>query len=378
MIDKSINKTKIFFCAGTAGELIKLYPLFARLEAQNTEWWFLFTGQSPVNFRKQWDDFGLPKDRIVTLLDSVNDLRTSAQALSWFLKAVLLTKRNLTESILPLVGTAPSPNDVILIHGDTLSTLIGAVVGKRLGLGRIAHVEAGLRSPQTFKPFPEEITRRIVSRIANLHFPQDKVAQENLERARVKGKIICTGTNTLFDAIIDVNRNFPNTKIPEQPYVVANLHRFENLNSNVRWSAMVDTLCLAAKKYKVYFVQHPPAAEKIANDSAAAKRLLDSGVVLLPRQPFTSFIRMIHGAYFVISDGGSNQEECAYLGKPCLVLRDSTERVEGLNGGSCLLTKFDNNLIVEFLENPELYLRPALNSGDSPTTIIVNSILESY
>jgi UDP-N-acetylglucosamine 2-epimerase (non-hydrolysing) len=378
MTDKSINKTKIFFCAGTAGELIKLYPLFARLDGQNIEWWFLFTGQSPVNFRKQWDDFGLPKDKIVTLFDSLNDLRTSAQALRWFFKAARLTKRNLVERILPVVGAAPSSNDVIIIHGDTLSTLIGAVVGKRTGFGRIAHVEAGLRSPQIFKPFPEEITRRIVSRIANLHFPQDKVAQQNLERARVSGEIICTGTNTLFDAIIDVDRNFPNTKIPEQPYVVANLHRFENLNSNVRWPAMLDTLCLAAKKYKIYFVQHPPAAEKIASDSAAAKKLIDAGVVLLPRQPFTSFIRMIHGAYFVISDGGSNQEECAYLGKPCLILRDSSERVEGLNGGSCLLTKFDNSLINQFLENPDLYLRPALNRGDSPTTIIVNRILEPY
>lgn len=378
MMVKSINKTKIFLCAGTAGELIKLYPLFSRLEANNAEWWVLFTGQSPFNFKKQWDDFGLPKNRIVTLLDSVNDLRTTAQALGWFLRALFLTKGKLVESIFRLVGAAPSPNDVILIHGDTLSTLIGAVIGKRLAIGRIAHVEAGLRSPQTFKPFPEEITRRIVSRIANLHFPQDLVAHENLDRARVKGRIICTGTNTLFDAIIDVNQKFSNTKIPEQPYVIANLHRYENLNSKMRWSAMVDTLCLAAKKYKVYFVQHPPAAEKIANDSVAAKKLLDSGVVLLPRQPFTDFIQMIHGAYFVISDGGSNQEECAYLGKPCLIMRDATERIEGLNGGSCILTKFDTNLIVKFLENPEFYLRPAISYDESPTSIIVNSILETY
>ena len=369
------NKKPVLLCAGTAGELIKLYPILVRLEEMGANWSFLFTGQSPVNFWKQWDDFRLSGKRVITLLKTRQDLKTSRQALGWFMRAITTSARRTRATIEKELGPIDLKQAAVLVHGDTLSTLVGAIIAWRMGVGGIGHVEAGLRSDTLFKPFPEEISRRMVSRIANMHFPQDHVASGNLQKGRVKGEIISTEINTLYDALYDVERYFPDCAIPEKPYVVANLHRFENLNSAVRWQAMVDTLCEAAKRYPVYFVQHPPAAQKLETDLPAKERLVKAGVVLLPRQPFTSFIRMIHGAYFVISDGGSNQEECAYLGIPCLILRDTTERVEGLNGGSCLLSKFDKNLIEQFLSNPDAYQREALSVAVSPSALVVDHIL---
>ena len=375
MYKENNRRHGVIICAGTAGELIKLYPLLIRLDDAQAQWCFLFTGQSPVNFWSQWDDFNLPRSKVVTLLHTKYDLKTTVQALFWFIRAALAPIKNVKQKVFDQLDEVDSHNTTVIVHGDTLSTLIGAVFAKRLGVLKVAHVEAGLRSSMLFKPFPEEITRRIVSRIANIHFPQDELASLNLSRSRVGGVVLPTKINTLYDALFDVEQRFADFKVPSGAYVVANLHRFENLNSSLRWNAMIETLCQAAKNYKVYFVQHPPAAQKLESDSGAKERLINAGVTLLPRQPFTSFMRMIHGAHFIISDGGSNQEECAYLGKPCLILRDTTERVEGLDGGSCLLTKFDKNLITDFLEFPDSYRRDPISVDESPSSIIVNYCL---
>lgn len=369
------NSQPVLLCAGTAGELIKLYPILVQLEEVEATWRFVFTGQSPVNFWKQWNDFRLPSQKVITMLETIQDLKTSRQALAWFVRAITSSVSNIRNCLEKELGVIELKKVAVLVHGDTLSTLVGAVVARRLDVGIIGHIEAGLRSDTLLKPFPEEITRRMVSRIANMHFPQDNTAYENLKRGKIKGKIVSTEINTLYDALCDVERYFPEQPVPQKPYVVANLHRFENLNSAIRWEAIVDTLCNAAKLYPVYFVQHPPAEQKLETDNHAKERLINAGVVLLPRQPFTSFIRMIHGAYFVISDGGSNQEECAYLGKPCLILRDTTERVEGLNGGSCVLTKFDKNLIENFLANPDAYKREPISIANSPSSRIIDHVL---
>lgn len=371
----SIVPRNVVVSAGTAGELIKLFPILIRLIEKNSNWCFLFTGQSPINFWKQWDDFKLPRSKAITLLDTREDLKSSSQALRWFMKAIVVPVRRIRVGIESVIGAFDPSSTTLVVHGDTLSTLVGSFIAKRSKISQIAHVEAGLRSDLLLKPFPEEITRRLVSRIANLHFPQDDLASSNLYRSKVKGIVVPTGINTLYDALHDVERRFPSAEVPAGRYVVANLHRFENLNSAVRWKAMVDTLCSAAKSYPVYFVQHPPATQKLEDDPVAKAQLIQSGVVLLPRQPFTSFIRMIYNSYYVISDGGSNQEECAYLGKPCLILRDTTERIEGIDGGSCVLTKFDNTTIEQFLAQPDAYKREPISVEVAPSKLIVDYCL---
>lgn len=363
---------RIWVVIGTAGELIKVFPVLREFDRRYENWVVLFTGQSPVNFFKQYNDFCLPLDRAVVAVDSACDLTSSKQAMLWFLRAVLFTTAKLKRTIKRSgINSVPMSGDIWLVHGDTLSTLVGAIWSKYYR-GTLGHIEAGLRSKSLFNPFPEEITRRVVSRFAKVHYPQDKVAVENLKNSRVAGDIFCTHANTLLDAMDLIVEN--NRSTNEENFVVANLHRFENLNNQKKWNFLIDTLCNAAKKNSVLLVMHPPTCAKLESDQDSKNRLIAAGVKLYDRLPFIEFINLLNRASFVISDGGSNQEECSYLGIPCLILRGESERVEGLKNGSCLLSNFSKEHVANFIENYESFRRTRYLPNKSPSAIICDSI----
>jgi UDP-N-acetylglucosamine 2-epimerase (non-hydrolysing) len=363
----------LWFCAGTAGELIKIYPLLQAATDRGLPWFCLSTGQSPVNFWNQWDDFKLPRNRAGTLLETQRDLHTSREALSWFTRAWCMSRSALQSKIHRLTGRHPVATDAWIVHGDTLSSLIGSVYGKRLGVP-VAHVEAGLRSKKWYSPFPEEVSRRFVSKIARIHYPQDARAEANLHRSSVHGRIVCTQGNTLIDAIALCAGKSKSHEKPK-PFVIANLHRFENLNQTSRWLVLLDVLKRAAKRFPVYLVLHPQTADKLDQNPQQKEDLTASGVQLMPRQPFSTFAEDLWHCDWVLSDGGSNQEECSYLGKPCLILRDTTERFEGLEGGSCVLSEFDPKKIEAFLAHPEAYRRPLQTGAQSPSQKILDDLV---
>lgn len=374
--NEGLVDVSIIFCAGTAGELIKLYPVINRIEAKSIAWTFLFTGQSPVNFMKQWDDFRLPKDKIVTLVTSLGDLQTSVAAVLWFCSALTVSLTEVKSLVLSGLNGRSLERAIILVHGDTLSTLVGALVAKRMGIKTVGHIEAGLRSRTVFAPFPEELTRRAVSRLVNLHFPQDDLAKSNLVSSNAKGNVVSTQFNTLLDAVQDIESDIGGCIQDSAPCVVANLHRYENLNSRKNWSILCDVVLKAAEKRTVYFVQHPPTKHKLNTNKADRERLVNAGVQLLDRLPFTFFIKLLSQCDFVISDGGSNQEECFYLGKPCLILRDSTERVEGL-ASNCVLSNFSLDVIDAFLDDPLKFKRNKIETAVCPSDLIVENVVSA-
>lgn len=339
-------------------------------------WRFLFTGQSPINFWRQWEDFDLDRSLAVSLQTSTRDLQTAPQALTWFLKAVMLSHKTIRSKCMNMLSVSPKKGEIWVVHGDTLSTLLASIWAKGCN-GVIAHIEAGLRSKSIFRPFPEEINRRIVSRMAAIHFPQDEVARDNLIAQSVKGEIILTNGNTLYDALEVLSESNWGEPLPQPPFVIANIHRNENLGNADRWECILDTLCLAAKEQPVYLVMHPPTEFKLKMDMEARKRLASAGVIMLPRVTFRRFIQLIHKSRYVISDGGSNQEECAYIGKPCLILREESERVEGLSQ-SCLLSKFIPEKINHFLTFPETYAGSKISFTKTPSSIVVEAIENIY
>lgn len=348
----------LWFVLGTAAELIKVVSLIRGAEARGWHWRVVVTGQSSKNFWAQYDDFQLPRAQAHVALVSDQDLAHSGQALRWFLRA-------LTTSPSRWIGITEAPQYVV-VHGDTLSTLVGATWAWRLGLP-LAHVEAGLRSSSWLQPFPEEICRRLVSRLAQVHFAPDEVAQKNLRVAR--GQVVQTGGNSLLDVVRS------ETKSPVQSaksFCVVNLHRYENLRSPSRWSQMVRCVLAAAREYRVVFVMHPQTEQRLNRDPQSRAQLLAAGVELKPRLLFSEFLGLVKASAFVISDGGSNQEECHYLGKPCLLLRDTTERQEGL-GGACVLSHFSEQVIADFLADPKRYATSPVNPALSPSTVILNT-----
>ncbi|MEK7356433.1 MAG: UDP-N-acetylglucosamine 2-epimerase, partial [Bdellovibrionota bacterium] len=163
-----------------------------------------------------------------------------------------------------------------------------------------------------------------------------------------------------------------NANRPEA-YAMVNIHRFENLNSPARWKTIIDTVVRAAEKTKLVFVMHPQTRHKLDGDRETMKRLTHPNIELRDRMPFSEFIGLLKRADYLISDGGSNQEECSYLGKPCLILRERTERTEGLET-CCLLTRFEPELIDRFLADPMKYKTAPLAPSESPSSIILNSL----
>ena len=340
---------------GTAAELIKLHPLIARARARGWTVRLLATGQSSTNLEEQLIDFGLDPAELIWIVPRGRDLATSGAALRWFAKAWCAR---------PPISIR---GEVALVHGDTLSTLAGAHLAKRAG-ARVVHVEAGLRSRSLWNPFPEEITRRRVSRLADVHAAPDQTAVDNLTAARVRGQIVCTGGNTLMDAVRDAA-----PVAGDGGFVLTNVHRFENVNSSARWARIVDTVIAAATERRVVFVAHPQTRHRIDGDPALRARLAAANVEVLNRVPFSRFMSLLKRAEYLISDGGSNQEECSYLGIPCLLLRQETERTEGL-GENCVLSRFDADVIASFLRDPAAHRRAPRESTSAPSEVILDAI----
>ncbi len=356
----------LWFFVGTAAELIKLEPLIRGASQRGWDWRVVSTGQSGLSFWTQYDDFLLPRNCSRQVLLNGEDLSGSVAALKWFFGAMFSSPKSL------LAGQGRG-RQVAVVHGDTLSTLIGAVWARRLKWP-VAHVEAGLRSQKLFRPFPEEICRRLVSRLVTLHFAPDALAAENLRAARVSGRIIESHGNTLWDALAAIEYS-DRPENSRRPVCVANIHRFENLNSQVRWSSIVGTLLEAASRYKVVMVLHSQTAAKLQAQPRDREKLLAAGVELRSRMKFREFIGLVRQSLFLITDGGSNQEETFYLGKPCLLMRDTTERREGI-GSTALLSHFDSQKIRQFLEDPTTLAREPVHLEVSPSQVILSALSE--
>jgi UDP-N-acetylglucosamine 2-epimerase (non-hydrolysing) len=348
------------FFTGTAAELIKIYPVIELARKRGIEVRVISSGQSRENFLMQYRDLGLPENLLVHLLPSDGDLQKASSALRWMMRALF-------SSLRPKL--LKSEKSFVVVHGDTLSTLVGAWLGRRAGIP-VVHIEAGLRSSSLFNPFPEEITRRLVSRLASFHMAPDQRAADNLRG--VTGKVICTQGNTLLDAVL-LSANLGHAKIPSEPFALVNIHRFENLNSAARWKKIIETTVQAAEKTNLIFVVHPQTRHKLEQDVASQQKLTQRRIEIRDRMPFSEFIGLLKASRYLISDGGSNQEECSYLGKPCLLLRESTERQEGLET-CCVLSRFDDQVIAQFLEEPEKLKSPPLLGTRGPSAIILDSL----
>ncbi len=364
---------KLWFIMGTAAELIKMFPVIQEAEQRGLSWWVWSTGQGSTNFWMQYDDLQLPRDRAFCLDEKASDLHSSYQAAIWMLRNFFRSKTSLLQGIEFKTSSRLNSGDLAVVHGDTFSTFLGARYAKRLNM-KLAHVEAGMRSGDIFSPFPEEINRRLVSRWADFHFAPDEAAEMHLLREKQRGKIYVTGGNSVYDAMVSTLR-LPRPKdIPSGDYILANLHRFENLQSADAWKILIESLIDAQKSAPVYFVMHPPTEARLKQDPVSIERLNSAGVQLLGRQSYTRFVHLLAGAKFVLTDGGSNQTECAYLGMPCLILRKKTELQDGI-GNNCVLSRFDKSIIDNFLLNPNVFKRPMLKLNQSPSQKIMQAIV---
>ena len=257
--------------------------------------------------------------------------------------------------------------DVLLVQGDTMTTFAAAFAAY---LGRIpsGHVEAGLRTGDRYQPFPEEMNRVLTSRLASIHFPPTEQARAALLAEGVPPADVHLTGNTVIDALLQTVRpdySFRSPELisldPRRRLVLITTHRRESFGAPLR-STCAAIRDLAERFPDLQFVLpvHPNPEVK-----ETVERLLCDvpGMYLIPPVDYLEFVHLMNRAYLVLTDSGGVQEEAPSLGKPVLVLREVTERPEGVAAGTAVVVGTDRERIVrvasELLTSREAYERMA-------------------
>lgn len=324
---------------GTKAQLVKMAPVIRAMEEERAPFLFVLTGQHAETMDDLISAFGIraPDDYLV----KSDEADTAPKLLGWLFRAwsAARTKGYFNSE-------ASQKAKTIVVHGDTFSTLLGAVLGKRFGI-KVVHVEAGLRSFNVLHPFPEELVRIIVSRWSQVHFAPDSWAMKNLRKSGAQGEIINTDANTLMDSLrFAVSKE---TEIDEsKDYAVVSLHRVENLSKKARFDFIMRQVESMSEKCLLKFVMHPVTRKKLQKSGWRERFERNANIELVERMDYVRFTALLSKARFLVTDGGSNQEEASYLGLPCLLMRRFTERQEGL-GGNVVLSRYDVGVIGKFV-----------------------------
>lgn len=353
---------------GTKPEYVKIAPLLQRMDAQGVRYRLIDSGQHAelaATFRRE---FGLREPD--HQLGRGRDAATIPEALLWLCSVAvyLWSPARLRRRVF---GGA---SGVCVVHGDTPTTLLSTLLAKRSGLA-VAHVEAGLRTYRWLHPFPEEIVRVLVGRMSDVLFAPGPHAANNLRITGVKGRVVEQPANTLIESVRGILGEEPQVGgvSDDRAAVIVTMHRVENLHLRKRREALADLLCEIAETGPVSWLLHGPTERIIEGE--LRDRLERGGVNLVPHAPHREFLNMIMRARFVITDGGSIQEECAMLGVPALLWRDRTDRPEGI-GENVVLSHYDPSIIKAFLEDPQRYRRDCVIDQVNPTEQILDVLDE--
>lgn len=249
--------------------------------------------------------------------------------------------------------------DIVLVHGDTTTTMAASIASFYFRT-RIGHVEAGLRTYNRYAPFPEEINRKVTGALAGLHFAPTEAARENLLREGVDGNTIFVTGNTVVDAllsVVDLLEGDPLLKKrlnddfsfldPDKRLLLVTGHRRENFGEGFEniCRALADIASLRPDVEILYPVHLNP------NVQGPVRRILGSGVPgnihLIEPVDYLPFVHLMLRSHMIITDSGGVQEEAPSLGKPVLVMRETTERPEAVAAGTVRLVGTDRERIVD-------------------------------
>jgi UDP-N-acetylglucosamine 2-epimerase (non-hydrolysing) len=278
--------------------------------------------------------------------------------------------------------------DVVMVEGDTTAVLIAALAAFYRQIP-VAHVEAGLRSGDAYDPFPEEMNRRLVGGLAALHFAPTATARDNLLRENVPADRICVTGNTSIDALLIASAaRPPRLAIPEawlkgKRLLLVTAHRRES------WGVGIHSICLALRQLAerfadvvVVYAVHP---NPVVRDTASRVLCGCQRVHLIEPPDYVGFVDLMKRSYLILTDSGGIQEEAPSLGKPVLVMRRTTERVEGVAAGCSVLVGTETKRIVEraarLLTNRRAYCGMVCRAnpyGDGKATSRIRRALAYY
>jgi UDP-N-acetylglucosamine 2-epimerase (non-hydrolysing) len=351
---------------GTTGELIKLAPVLLRLDGRGHPYVLATTGQQVQQIPSFLDQFGLRQPDVWLARGAGGrDLRVNSDIPGWLARvtrAWLRERRQLRRTL-----RASRGRPLVLVHGDTMTTVLGSMMGRSLRV-TVAHIEGGLRSYDLRHPFPEELNRKVATGLSRIHYAPGAWAASNLRR----GEVVDTGSNTIRDSLELVSDEPPRMPLPEEPFGVVSLHRFELLNSRRLLTQTIEVLAAAAQRTPLLFIDHPVTIAAL--ERFGLTRHFDGTVFRrVPRLRFFDFVRVERRSSFVVTDSGGSQEECYYLDLPCLVHRAKTERREGL-GENAVLSGMAAEVLGDFLADTSRFRRTTQLAPASPADVIVRDL----
>ena len=340
---------KVLVVFGTRPEAIKMCPLVLELKRRKElETLVCVTGQHKQMLNQVLEIFSIIPDYDLAIMKNNQTLFDLTSSILEHIKVVL-------EEVKP---------DLVLVHGDTTTAFVSAL-GSFYYQIPVGHVEAGLRTFDIYSPFPEEFNRQAISTISKYNFAPTQLAYENLvNEGRKADNIFVTG-NTAIDALrYTVNRDYHHEIfdwLGNDRLILITAHRRENLGQPLvnMFRAIVRVINEHPDLKVVYPIHMNPKVREIANailQGSDRIRIIEPLDVL-------SFHQFMAKSYLILTDSGGIQEEAPSLGKPVLVMRDTTERPEGIQAGTLKLvgTEEDNiyHSFKELIENTEIYLKMA-------------------
>ena len=327
---------KLVVAFGTRPEIIKLAPVVQRLESyKEFNLVKLHTGQHDGLAQDMLTLFGIKPNHNLKSLASTKDLFELTVFLLPKLKTLFLNENP----------------DGVIVQGDTTSSYLCALAAFYLKIP-VYHVEAGLRSFDLHNPFPEEINRKQITTVSELHFAPTEIAKQNLLNEHVDGKKVFNTGNTVIDALYQIRNSekFIGSKPsileeiePSKKLILVTTHRSENIGDPLRsiLSGLIDLLNMDDSRI-VLLPAHPnPKVREIIQASEFSHKRLR----IIEPLDYLSFQHVLDRADLVLTDSGGIQEEAAALGKKLLVLRKTTERIELINNGYTKLVGSETELI---------------------------------
>ncbi|OCQ98518.1 UDP-N-acetylglucosamine 2-epimerase [Oscillatoriales cyanobacterium USR001] len=276
--------------------------------------------------------------------------------------------------------------EIVLVQGDT-TTAFAATLAAFYQKIPVGHIEAGLRTDDLFNPYPEEANRRLISQLSQLHFAPTQLAVENLQKSGVVGEIHHTG-NTVIDALLTVAARQPECKIPNLDWtqyrtILATVHRRENWGEPLQ--GIAQSFIEILERFPDTALLLPLHRNPIVREPLQTLLGQHPRIFLTEPLDYAELIGAIQRCYLILTDSGGLQEEAPSLGKPVLVLRETTERPEAIAAGTAKLVGTNTSKIVaatsELLTNLDAYNRMAMAInpfGDGKAAARILKIVEEF
>ena len=367
---KSDNTKRIYFFIGTEAELMKMYNIIGEAKNRGYDVKIVSNGQNIIDNSPYLSKIN--ETIKVDLTKYAPKKKGGLKYLIWFIK----TRRYGIKVLRRELKYKDKNQNIMIVHGDTLSTLMGSMIAKRIKL-RYMHVESGPRSFNWFSPFPEEIDRYFSSKNSIMNFCQTKEATE-LAAKSFKAPAIFTEYNTgieiLYSALAEIENNKLKRPLKEKYFLLA-IHRQENLMNSDFMKKTVEEVLRISKKMHCLFIYHDQTKDAMKKYGVWDKIENSKDITMVGRQDYISFINIVKNAEFVVGDGCGNQQEFYYMGKPYLIMRTSieTETTEGL-GWNAKPFQNDFSNIEKFVSEYKKYIRKPIEMKTKPSTIVMDNI----